>query len=42
MDLARKRAIIRTLMTITLHSPGRGARRAFDPDTVKIDWNQPG
>jgi site-specific DNA recombinase len=42
MDLARKRAVIKTLMTITLHSPGRGARRAFDPDTVEIDWNQPG
>jgi hypothetical protein len=41
MDLARKRAVIRTLMTITLRSPGRGARRAFDPATVKVDWNQP-
>jgi hypothetical protein len=25
-------------MSITLISPGRGARRAFDPDTVKITW----
>lgn len=42
MDRARKRAVIRTLMTITLHSPGKGARRAFDPATVQVDWNQPG
>jgi hypothetical protein len=25
-------------MTITLHSPGRGARRAFDPATVQVTW----
>ena len=40
LDLSRKRAVIRTLMTITLCSPGRGARRAFDPDTVKVTWRQ--
>ncbi len=42
MDLARKRAVIKTLMTIILRSPGRGARRALDPSTVEVDWNQPG
>jgi DNA invertase Pin-like site-specific DNA recombinase len=40
LDLSRKRAVIRTLMTITLLSPGRGARRAFDPDTVQVTWRQ--
>jgi hypothetical protein len=28
LDLSRKRAVIKTLMTITLNPPGRGARRA--------------
>ncbi len=42
LDLSRKRAVIKTLMTITLHSPGRGARRPFDPATVTVTWNQPG
>ena len=41
LDLSRKRAVIKTLMTITLHSPGRGARRPFDPATVKVAWRQP-
>jgi hypothetical protein len=40
LDLSRKRAVLRTLMTITLLSPGRGARRAFDPDTVQVTWRQ--
>lgn len=40
LDLSRQRAVIKTLMTITLHSPGRGARRAFDPATVQITWRQ--
>jgi len=31
MDLSRQRVIIKNLMTITLHTPGRGARRDFDP-----------
>ena len=31
----RCRAVIDTLMTITLHSPGPGARR-FDPTTIEI------
>jgi site-specific DNA recombinase len=41
LDLSRKRAVIKTLMSITLHSPGRGARRPFDPATVEIAWRQP-
>jgi len=39
LDLARKRAVIKTLMTITLLSPGRGSRRSFDPATVQITWH---
>ncbi|MDQ2877384.1 MAG: recombinase family protein [Actinomycetota bacterium] len=42
LDLSRRRAVIRTLMTITVRSPGKGARRAFDPATVHIGWHQPG
>lgn len=42
LDLARKRAIIKTLMTITLRSPGKGARRGFDPATVQITWHKNG
>jgi len=38
LDLARQRAIIKTLMTITVRSPGKGARRGFDPATVQITW----
>jgi hypothetical protein len=41
LDLSRKRAVIKTLMSITLHSPGRGARLAFDPATVEVTWRQP-
>lgn len=40
LDLSRKRAIIKTLMSVTLHSPGRGTRRPFDPATVQITWQQ--
>ena len=29
------RAVIKTRMTITLHSPGRGAHRALGPATVQ-------
>ena len=25
LDISRKRAVIKTLMSVTLHSPGRGA-----------------
>lgn len=37
LDVDRKRAVVQTLCTITLLSPGRGAR-ALDPTTVRIDW----
>ncbi|QRI74709.1 MULTISPECIES: recombinase family protein [Rhodococcus] len=37
LSTARKRSVIDTLVTVTLYSPGRG-RRAFDPETVGIDW----
>ena len=40
LDISRKRAVIKTLMTVTLHSPGRGARRPFDPATVTVTWRQ--
>lgn len=39
LDLDRKRAVIDTLMTITLLPPGQGAR-IFRPETVRIDWRQ--
>ena len=29
-------------MTITLLSPGKGARRAFDPGTVQVTWREQG
>ncbi|MGH8571201.1 MAG: hypothetical protein ACREX8_01320, partial [Gammaproteobacteria bacterium] len=41
LDLDRRRAAINALMTITLHSPGRGAR-TFDPGTVEITPRDPG
>ena len=41
LDISRKRAVIKTLMSVTLHSPGKGPRRAFDPATVQVTWNQP-
>jgi hypothetical protein len=28
------------LMSVTLHSPGQGARRPFDPAPVKVAWRQ--
>jgi len=31
----RQRAVVDALMTVTLHSPGRG-RRNFDPDSVEV------
>ncbi len=42
LDISRKRMVIKTLMTVTLHSPGRGAPRPFDPATVQVAWKQPG
>jgi hypothetical protein len=41
LDISRQRAVIKTLMSVTLHSPGRGARRPFDPATVTVAWRQP-
>jgi len=41
LDLSRQRAVIKTLMSVTLHSPGRGARHPFDPATVTVTWRQP-
>ena len=41
LDISRKRSVIKTLMSVTLLSPGRGAPRAFDPATVQVTWNQP-
>jgi hypothetical protein len=41
LGLSRKRAVIKTLMSITLLSPGQGARRPFDPATVGVAWRQP-
>jgi site-specific DNA recombinase len=38
LDLSRQRAVIKALMTVTLLSPGRGSRREFDAQTVRIDW----
>ena len=41
LDISRKRAVIKTLMMVTLHSPGRGPRRPFDPATVEVAWKHP-
>jgi site-specific DNA recombinase len=41
LDISRKRAVIKTLMSVTLHSPGRGARGPFDPATVEVAWKHP-
>lgn len=38
-DLAQRRAIIETLMRITLLKPA-GGRTAFDPATVQIEWRR--
>lgn len=38
-DLARRRAVVDVLMTVTLLAPGLG-RRPFDPHTVKVEWRQ--
>ena len=36
LDISRKRAVVKTLMSVTLYPPGRGAPRAFDPATVQV------
>lgn len=33
----RKRTVVRALMKVTLHGPGRGTR-TFRPETVGIEW----
>jgi site-specific DNA recombinase len=40
LDISRKRAVIKTLMAVTLDSPGRGPRRPFDPATVTVTWRK--
>lgn len=35
LDPDRQRAVVDALMTVTLHSPGRG-RRTFDPYSVEV------
>jgi hypothetical protein len=45
LDLGRKRAILRTLATVTIHSVPKGRRRGgayFDYSSVAIDWRMPG
>lgn len=37
LDVDRRRAIIDTLVTVTIHPAGRGARH-FDPETIDIEW----
>ncbi|WP_281689573.1 recombinase family protein [Pseudonocardia thermophila] len=39
LDVGRRRTVIDLLMTVTLHSPGKG-KRTFDPSTVQIEWRQ--
>lgn len=41
MDVDRRRGVIETLMEVRLHPPGRGVR-TFRPETVEIDWKEPG
>jgi site-specific DNA recombinase len=40
-DLQQKRGVIDALMVVTLLAPKRG-RQAFDPETVRIEWNGAG
>jgi DNA invertase Pin-like site-specific DNA recombinase len=37
LDLDQRRAVIDTLMAVTLHSPGQGAR-TFRPESIEITW----
>ncbi|WP_295790924.1 recombinase family protein [uncultured Microbacterium sp.] len=36
-NIDRKRTVVRALMNVTLHGPGRGTR-TFRPETVGIEW----
>jgi hypothetical protein len=38
LDISRQRAIVRSLMSITLNPAGRGARRPDLGKTVLITW----
>lgn len=38
LSITRKRAIVDTLMTVTILPVGRGAGRVFDPASVEIGW----
>jgi hypothetical protein len=40
LHVDRRRAVIDTLMSVRLMSPGRGAR-TFNPASVLIAWRQP-
>ncbi len=40
LTVARRRAVIDTLMVVTIHPPGRGVR-TFRPETVGIEWRTP-
>jgi DNA invertase Pin-like site-specific DNA recombinase len=37
LDVDRRRAVIETLIDVTIHPAGRGAR-SFDAETIKIEW----
>lgn len=37
LDLDRQRAVVKTLVTVTLH-PGGSGKRVFDPSKVQIEW----
>lgn len=41
LSVTRQRAVVDSLMTITVLPVGRGAGRAFDPDSIDIAWKQP-
>lgn len=38
LSLDRKRAVVDVLCTVTILRTGRTGRRAFDPETVRIEW----
>jgi len=39
LDLQRKRAVVRTLVSVVVHRAGKGAR-TFDPSTVTVTWRR--
>jgi hypothetical protein len=41
LGLSGKRAVIKTLMTITLHFPGRGAATRSARPRCKVAWRHP-